>query len=220
MGRKSDAKEKLLDVAFDLIWQQSYGSVSVDQICDRASVKKGSFYHFFRSKCDLAVAAYERHWQRNQPHYDRIFSPLVPPLDRLRDYCRIVYDCQRAEFARSGRVLGCPFASVGCEVSTQNDDLRRKANEMFLRMCQYLENALRDAFKEGLIESQDFSQLARAIFSLTIGMLLQAKVKNDPESLKELEPQVFTLLRTKPAVVTPRRFLPITTSPSAVAHRI
>ena len=57
MGRTSDAKEKLLRVAFDLIWEQSYGAVSVDDICERANVKKGSFYYFFPSKSDLAVAA-------------------------------------------------------------------------------------------------------------------------------------------------------------------
>ena len=43
MGRTSNAKERLLQVAFDLIWEQSYGSVSVDDICARAKVKKGSF---------------------------------------------------------------------------------------------------------------------------------------------------------------------------------
>ncbi len=79
MGRTSNAKERLLQVAFDLIWRQSYGSVSVDDICDRAKVKKGSFYYFFPSKSDLAVAAYEEHWQQSQPKYDRTFSPLVPP---------------------------------------------------------------------------------------------------------------------------------------------
>src|SRR5271165_2514696 len=79
MGRTSDAKEKLLQVAFDLIWQQSYGAVSVDDICVRAKVKKGSFYHFFPSKSDLAVAAYEEHWQAIRPRYDGLFSPLVPP---------------------------------------------------------------------------------------------------------------------------------------------
>lgn len=59
MGRTSTAKEKLLDVAFKLIWDQSYGSVSVDDICQQAEVKKGSFYHFFESKAELAIAAYE-----------------------------------------------------------------------------------------------------------------------------------------------------------------
>ena len=43
MGRTSDAKVRLLEVAFDLIWDQSYGSVSVEHICQRADVNKGSF---------------------------------------------------------------------------------------------------------------------------------------------------------------------------------
>src|SRR5512138_1338390 len=73
MGRTSDAKEKLLDVAFELIWDNSYGGVSVDQICERAGVNKGSFYHFFGSKADLAVAAYQEHWRQKQPEMYRLF---------------------------------------------------------------------------------------------------------------------------------------------------
>src|ERR1700749_4379812 len=109
MGRTSDAKERLLRVAFDLIWQQSYGSVSVDDICNRAKVKKGSFYHFFPSKSDLAVMAYEEPRQKSRPYYDRTFSPLVPPLERLENYCKHLYESQREKQQKSGRVLGCPF---------------------------------------------------------------------------------------------------------------
>src|SRR5579862_5941467 len=190
MGRTSNAKERLLQVAFDLIWEQSYGAVSVDDICERAKVKKGSFYYFFPSKSDLATAAYEEHWQASRPSYDRIFSPLVPPLERVKDYCKMVYESQRERQAKTGRVLGCPFASVGCELSTQDEKIRQKSAEMFDRMCKYLENALRDAHKEGLIEKQDFAAKARAIFSLLMGMLVQAKVKNDAEILRELAPTV------------------------------
>ena len=56
MGRTSDAKAKLLSVAFDLIHENSYGSVGVEQICQRAKVNKGSFYYFFKTKTDLVVA--------------------------------------------------------------------------------------------------------------------------------------------------------------------
>jgi TetR/AcrR family transcriptional regulator, transcriptional repressor for nem operon len=206
MGRTSDAKEKLLQVAFDLIWQQSYGSVSVDDICDRAKVKKGSFYYFFPSKSELAVAAYEEHWQAGRPKYDRIFSPLVPPLERLENYCSGIYEAQRQIRQKTGRVLGCPFASVGCELSTQDEKMRQKAEEMFDRMCKYLENALRDAHKEGLIKAQDFSARARTIFSLITGMLLQAKVKNDAEVLREMSPIVFQILgASAPAGLVPER---------------
>lgn len=194
MGRTSNAKERLLQVAFDLIWRQSYGSVSVDTICDRAKVKKGSFYYFFPSKSDLAVAAYEEHWQHCQPRYDRTFSPLVPPLERIENYCQMVYEGQKEKQQKTGRVLGCPFASVGSELSTQDEKIRHKAREMFERHCKYIENTLRDAHKEGLIEKTDFACKSQAIFSFIMGMLLQAKVKNDLEILSDLSPTVLQMI--------------------------
>src|SRR2546426_10115036 len=104
MGRTSDAKEKLLDIAFQLIWDNSYGSVSVDQICERAKVNKGSFYHFFGTKADLAVAAYEEHWREKQPDMDRLFSPQVPPLERLSGWGSYVYEGQQRKADECGQV--------------------------------------------------------------------------------------------------------------------
>jgi len=194
MGRTSDAKERLLQVAFELIWQQSYGSVSVDHICQRAKVKKGSFYYFFPSKSDLAVAAYEEHWQRNQSNYDRIFSPLVPPLERLENYCEHVYERQREKHQKTGCVLGCPFASLGAELSTQDEKIRAKSMEMFERLCKYIENTLQDACNQGLIEKTNFVAKSHAIFCLIMGTLLQAKVKNDPEVLRHLAPNILQMI--------------------------
>ncbi len=62
MKQESETKRKILETAMELIWQSSYGSVSVDDICAKAGVNKGSFYYAFKSKAELAVAAYERHW--------------------------------------------------------------------------------------------------------------------------------------------------------------
>src|SRR5438105_14905643 len=62
MGRTSDANERLMDAALDLIWEESYGAVTIDEICKRADVKKGSFYYFFYSKATLAKSALERMW--------------------------------------------------------------------------------------------------------------------------------------------------------------
>ena len=78
MGRTSDANERLMDAALDLIWEESYGSVTIDDICKRADVKKGSFYYFFSSKSDLAIAALERMWQEeSKPKMDATFSPSI-----------------------------------------------------------------------------------------------------------------------------------------------
>lgn len=198
MGRTSTARERLLQVTFDLIWQQSYGSVSVDDICNRAKVKKGSFYYFFPSKSDLAVMAYEEHWQKSRPYYDRTFSPLVPPLERLENYCKHIYESQCEKQQKAGRVLGCPFASVGCELSTQDEKIRQKSEEMFDRICKYIENALRDAQKEGLIHApKDFTAKSQSIFCFIMGRLLQARIKNDSEVLRNLSPCILQMAGAK-----------------------
>jgi TetR/AcrR family transcriptional repressor of nem operon len=194
MGRTSNSKERLLQVAFELIWKQSYGAVSVDNICAQAKVKKGSFYYFFPSKSDLAVAAYEEHWQQKRPIHDQTFSPQVPPLERIENHCRHIYENQKERKEKTGRVLGCPFASVGCELSTQDEKIRAKAQEMFDRFSLYIETTLRDAHREGLIEKCDFAAKSRAIHSFALGMLLQAKLKNDPEILRELAPTIMQMI--------------------------
>src|SRR3954467_10881349 len=96
MGRVSDAKQRLLQATIDLIWQHSYGAVTVDNICERAGVKKGSFYYFFPSKTDLVVAALDAHYQVAKENLDRLFSPDIPPLDRLHQYFELMYERQAA----------------------------------------------------------------------------------------------------------------------------
>jgi TetR/AcrR family transcriptional regulator, transcriptional repressor for nem operon len=194
MGRQSDSKDKLLQIAFDMIWEQSYGSVSVEQICQKAEVKKGSFYYFFPSKADLALAAYEDYWRHCRRKYDEVFSAQVPPLERLKRYCDLVSQTQETLFQTTGRVLGCPFAAVGSELSSGNGKLRAKSEEMFDRMCRYLENALRDARDQGLIGEQDFSRTARVLHSFVLGMLLEARVRNNPLVLSEMYPFVERVL--------------------------
>src|ERR1700739_1707449 len=84
--RVCESKLRLLQTAHELIWRQSYGSVGVDQICEHSQVKKGSFYHFFRSKSELTVAAYEFYWEQSRLKLDRIFSAQIAPLERLELY--------------------------------------------------------------------------------------------------------------------------------------
>jgi TetR/AcrR family transcriptional repressor of nem operon len=197
MGRTSDARERLLQAAIDLIWTHSYASIGVDQICNQAGVKKGSFYHFFPSKTDLALAAYDEHWRSIQPQLDAIFSPLVRPLDRIERWCDALYQHQKALHAQFGRVCGCPYANVGTEIGSQDERIRSKISELFGRAQQYLESALRDLAAEGLSSAREVRATASAIHSCELGLLVRAKVANDPEVLRELGPAVRRLLGLK-----------------------
>src|SRR5277367_6512428 len=121
MKQESESKKKLLEAAIDLIWQSSYGAVSVDDICEKAGVNKGSFYYAFKSKSDLAVAAYERYWENKRARMDGIYSPQIPPLERLDRLILAIIDDQMERYKQSGKMLGCPFCSLGSELSTQDE---------------------------------------------------------------------------------------------------
>ena len=197
MGRHSDAREKLLEAALDLIWTSSYGGVSVDDICERAGVNKGSFYHFFPSKSDLAVAAYEAHWQAALPELDRLFSPETDPVERLQRWCSRIHEGQRQKFLTYGFVVGCPYANAGSELATQDPKIRAKAQEMMDRWLDYLEATIRDAQLQGTVEVDHPRAAATQVYSCVLGLLLQAKIQNDPVVLLELESAVNRLLRIR-----------------------
>src|SRR5207249_8191605 len=102
MGRVSDAKERLMEAVLELIWTSSYGSTTIDQICDKAGVKKGSFYYFFDSKAELAETAIDEEWVHHRQELDSVFSPTIPPLDRLRQYCSLMHRFQAEIKAKCG----------------------------------------------------------------------------------------------------------------------
>jgi TetR/AcrR family transcriptional regulator, transcriptional repressor for nem operon len=197
MKPESDTKQKLLDTAMEMIWESSYGSVSVDDICTKAGVKKGSFYHAFKSKSDLAVAAFERVWEHKRPLLDSVFSTQVPPLERLERYCQVIIDDQLKKYQSFGKMLGCPFCSVGSELSTQDENIRKKAEMMGHRMERYIESAIRDLAAEGLIESKDHAELTQEISSYLTGTLMQAKIENNPRHVERLKHGVMRLLGLK-----------------------
>ena len=197
MAKPTDTKEKLLQVAFDLIWNQSYGSVSVDQICERAHVNKGSFYHFFNSKSELAVEAYEENWREKQPELDRVFSPQNPPLERLLLWCDYVRNRQRQKAEKYGHVCGCPYASLGTELATQDEKIRAKSQEIMDRTIRYLESALRDAVREEIIVLENPAAGARRIYTAVLGLLLYAKIHNDLGGLLDLESVIMDMAGAK-----------------------
>ena len=61
MGRTSDARERLLASGLELIYDKGYNAVGVSEVCAKAGVNKGSFYHFYPSKQQLGLAIVDEH---------------------------------------------------------------------------------------------------------------------------------------------------------------
>jgi TetR/AcrR family transcriptional repressor of nem operon len=199
MGRTSDAREQLLAVAFDLIHENSYGTVSVDQICRRAKVNKGSFYYFFKTKTDLVVAAYEEHWRLKLPEYERIFSKAHPPLRRLALWCAYTLGIQKQRRATYGHACGCPYTSLGGELATRDAKVRRSSQELMERHVNFLVEAIDEAQREGQASPGNARAKAELAHSLVIGLSLRAKIYDDLKVLRRMEAAIYALIGATPS---------------------
>jgi len=203
MGRVSDAKERLMDAVSELFWTGSYDSTTIDQICEKAGVKKGSFYYFFDCKASLAEVALDSEWQKYRPELDALFSASVEPLQRLKNFCEYSYREQVELKAKHGFVLGCPLCTLGTEVSTHEQGLRKKVQEIMTQHEKYLESAIRDAHAAGLIHAPDPKAKARMLHAYHLGLMTEARIKNSLEVLREAMSGTFELLGTKEPELVP-----------------
>jgi TetR/AcrR family transcriptional repressor of nem operon len=82
-----ETKNELLNAALAVIRSKGYSATTVDDICRKAGVSKGSFFHYFPSKEHLAIAAAE--------HFANMAGGLfatapyrtpADPLERLLGY--------------------------------------------------------------------------------------------------------------------------------------
>jgi TetR/AcrR family transcriptional repressor of nem operon len=192
-------KARLMEAAMDLIWLNGYGAASVDAICEQAGAKKGSFYYFFKSKSDLAAAALEADWNKKRAQMDSIFSPTVPPLERFDRYFDFVYQNLTKVRERCGAILGCPYVSVGSEVSTLDQVVREVIDRIMDRKLQFFVSAVRDAAAQGLIETADPVAKAQALFSSYQGTIAQARIQNDIDLVRDFKHVAREVLGVKRA---------------------
>lgn len=186
----TDTRQRILESARDLIYSSSYAEVGVAAICQRASVKKGSFYHFFPSKQALTVAVIDEFLVAfKESMFAQAFAPSIPPMERFDHLLRLGYGFQKEMGAALGHIPGCPFGNLAAELSTQDDTIREKVDHVFTLMERQFAATLHEAIGRGDIAADvDAEATAKAMLAYIEGLLLMAKTRNDPDVMLLLGP--------------------------------
>jgi TetR/AcrR family transcriptional repressor of nem operon len=195
MEQAQDTKQRLLSTAQELFYSRSYADVGVQEICQKAGVKKGSFYHFFPSKRDLTIAILDETWEWYRANVlANAFARDVPPLQRIERLLDMVYQHHKSTKEQTGRILGCPFGNLAGEMSTQDEGIRERVNRIFRDLEAPIEEALGEAVKAGDLPPElDSAATAGAMVAYLEGISLMAKTRNDPDIVRKLGPAMLNL---------------------------
>ena len=109
----------------------------------------------------------------------------------------VIIEDQTARFRTTGKMPGCPFCSLGSELSTQDEKIRSKVENILGRQLKYIESLVRDLAAEGLVESSNSKELAQELFSYLGGVLMQAKIENSLSHVERLSHGARRLLGLK-----------------------
>ncbi|NOY85186.1 MAG: TetR/AcrR family transcriptional regulator [Nitrospirae bacterium] len=191
MGRTSDAKARILRSAQELFYARSTENVGVQEICDHAGVKKGSFYHYFPSKQKLTLEVAEDYRRCSAKALsEEVFCSDIPPLQRIEGLFQYVYLFHKKVKAETGKVQGCLNVNLSTELSTQEASIREKICESFSGGIAPIEAALSEAVEKGDLREMDTQAKAEAIFVYLQGAVMMAKAQNDPEVIFRLAKEV------------------------------
>ncbi len=196
MGRPSDARERLIAAAREVIYANSYKAVSVDELCAAAGVNKSSFYHFFSSKQELVLVALESQWQWfEQTVLAPTFSDHLSPQEQIVRFFELVLEQQQVQKLTDGHMRGCPIGNLTLEMSTQDEVIRARVEQFFQAWLSYFERMLCEAKEQEIIPATlDTAVTAQALLAYFEGVMLLAKGRNDPALIATLRTGALSLM--------------------------
>jgi TetR/AcrR family transcriptional regulator, transcriptional repressor for nem operon len=177
-------RRKLVDAGVKLMRLQGFNATTVDDICEEAGVTKGGFFHYFKSKDDVAKAAALRFQEaKAQAFRDAPFRQLADPLARV--FGRL--DFARESIGTDKRLTkGCLIGMFAQEMSFTHSELRKLCRDIFSQMARDFEADLAEAKAMHAPNSAfEPGKLAKLYVSIVQGSLILAKASGSNEVFYE-----------------------------------
>lgn len=169
---KTDTKQRILAAAQSQMLANGYAATRVDEICQQAGVSKGSFYHFFSSKEQLAVGALEAFYLRERDALmDGEFMLEADPARRALGFLEHV--------EKSGLNIwrdGCLLGSFAMDGAAGSEIIGASLESLFAELSAVLEQIFEPFARKNVTSGRI---LARHFLSIIEGSIVLARARND-----------------------------------------
>ncbi len=186
----------MLDAAQELMLAKGFAATTIDEICTRAELTKGSFFHYFESKDRLGQVLLERFCCRTEEMHTSCCAQVSDPLKRVLNYIDGLIKVMGDPVMRKGCLLGM-FAQ---ELSQEQPKIRSVCAKGFDAWERRFGDDLAQA-KQAYAPKASFDphSVAQHLIAVMEGSLILAKVKRDMSpvlsSLKHFRRYVESLFK-------------------------
>lgn len=176
-------KDDIVQVGLDLVLSRGFNATGVEAILKQANIPKGSFYNFFSSKEEFALAIIDKFVaERREVFYPIFTDESLAPLERAKRSFEALF----ATFEDNNCTKGCLIGNLGQEMSDQSENVRQRLEVALQEWTKGLTALLLQAQQEKSIPADvDARMLAENLISSFQGALLRSKVKKSLEPLRD-----------------------------------
>lgn len=183
----STTRNKLIETTKNLLWENGYEATSPNQILESSGLGKGSLYHHFKGKKELAKVAIEERSEELIKEFNLEFDAALPLLDRFANYL-----CKD----RDG-LKGCRLGRLISDTSVMDDELREPIAKLF----QHIEKNFTQALKEGIKNNQIKlngcpEEVAVLLIAAIQGSFILSRAHNNPAYMQAAAKGAMQFLST------------------------
>jgi TetR/AcrR family transcriptional regulator, transcriptional repressor for nem operon len=176
-GRAS--RERIVERAAELFAERGIAATTVDEVLAAAGAGKGQFYHYFRSRDELAAAAVGF-------RCEQVVAGLTKALGSVSSLAGLEEALAGfiAGFEQSG-MPGCPIGTLSAEVAGRNEDARVQVAAGFDAWERLLADALERMRQRGeLRAAAQPAVLATGLLASIEGGMVLSQARRDMASLR------------------------------------
>ena len=189
--RGADTRRRIIQVAADLFHKQGVRATSPDQIIEVSGTGKGQFYHYFKSKEGLIHAVLQTYLEQIKTGGAPVNYEIASWQD-LEHWFLAQVELQKS-FAMT---RGCPFGTVGNEV-TENDELIRQDLSLIFEVIRNKLAAffIREKARKRLAHDASEDEMADFCIAAIQGAMLLGKIKRDSKPAETTAREAFAHLK-------------------------